>query len=272
CIGRMLPAESQRNTTDPSVAVNDSSTTKYDSTDESSVCSTPLPPLKMLDGAEHISGPDTTKSIFRSKSTFKAKTLKVVTINEPSSAPAKGNKNSLASKVNSAPAGKLKSVKIEDNPPLAINMSQHLKSLGRSSRPKNLRPSKHFFLLAYTVGVYIIYLMKCLYYPICGLCGSYDHDTNGHNRIISLEREINPRNPQHAFKRCEACGSSTHTTTDHYDIEWFKRGEALQAKRAEALKSTRVESSNANRSKTPTKSAMIKAYDWSSRVTMYKFD
>ncbi|GJT41098.1 retrovirus-related pol polyprotein from transposon TNT 1-94 [Tanacetum coccineum] len=71
--------------------------------------------------------------------------------------------------------------------------------------------------------------------------------------IISLEREINPRNPQHAFKRCEACGSSNHTTTDHYDIEWFKRGEALQAKKAEALKSTRAESSNANRSKTPTK-------------------
>ncbi|GJX11562.1 retrovirus-related pol polyprotein from transposon TNT 1-94 [Tanacetum coccineum] len=44
------------------------------------------------------------------------------------------------------------------------------------------------------------------------LCGSYDHDTN--NMIISLEREINPRNPQHAFKRCEAYGSSTHTTTD----------------------------------------------------------
>ncbi|GJS11044.1 reverse transcriptase domain-containing protein [Tanacetum coccineum] len=86
------------------------------------------------------------------------------------------------------------------------------------------------------------------------LCGSYDHDTNGHNRIISLKREINPRNHQHAFKRCEACDSSTHTTTDHYDIEWFKRGEALQAKKAEALKSTRAESSNANRSKTPTKS------------------
>ncbi|GKC00629.1 retrovirus-related pol polyprotein from transposon TNT 1-94, partial [Tanacetum coccineum] len=81
-----------------------------------------------------------------------------------------------------------------------------------------------------------------------------DHDTNGHNKIISLEREINPRNPQHAFKRCRVCGSSTHTTTDHYDIEWFKRGEALQAKKAEALKSTRTESSNANRSKTPTKS------------------
>ncbi|GJZ17645.1 retrovirus-related pol polyprotein from transposon TNT 1-94 [Tanacetum coccineum] len=80
---------------------------------------------------------------------------------------------------------------------------------------------------------------ECLYYPVCGLCGSYDHDTNGHNKIISLEREINPRNPQHAFKRCEACGSLTHTTTDHYDIEWLKRGEALQARKAKALKSTR---------------------------------
>ncbi|GJR12426.1 retrovirus-related pol polyprotein from transposon TNT 1-94 [Tanacetum coccineum] len=76
----------------------------------------------------------------------------------------------------------------------------------------------------------------------------------GRVRIISLEREINPRNTQHAFKRCEAYGSSTHTTIDHYDIEWFKRGETLQAKKAEALKSTRAESSNANRSKTPTKS------------------
>ncbi|GKD67025.1 retrovirus-related pol polyprotein from transposon TNT 1-94, partial [Tanacetum coccineum] len=28
------------------------------------------------------------------------------------------------------------------------------------------------------------------------------------SRIISLEREINLRNPQHAFKRCEACASS----------------------------------------------------------------
>nr|GFA73423.1 hypothetical protein [Tanacetum cinerariifolium] len=72
-------------------------------------------------------------------------------------------------------------------------------------------------------------------------------------RLISLEREMNLRNPQHIFKRCEVYGSSTHTTTDHYDIEWFKRGEALQAKKAEALESTRAESSNANRSKTPTK-------------------
>ncbi|GKB17602.1 hypothetical protein Tco_0851525, partial [Tanacetum coccineum] len=94
--------------------------TNYDSTDKSLVCSTPLPPLKKLDGAEPISGPKTIKLIFRSKSTFKAETLKGVKINKPSSTPAKGNKSSLASKVNSAPAGKLKSMKIKDDPSLAI--------------------------------------------------------------------------------------------------------------------------------------------------------
>ncbi|GJT77827.1 hypothetical protein Tco_1044552 [Tanacetum coccineum] len=203
--GRILLAESQRNTTDPSVAFTDSLATDYDSADESSVCSTPLPLLKKLEGVEPIFRPKTIKSILKSKSTLKAEALKGVIINEPSSAPAKGNKSSSASKVHSAHAGKLKSVKIKDDPSLAIVMKE-LNSLKLQD-----------------------YLFR------------------------EREREINPRNPQHAFKRCEACGSPNHTTTDHYDIEWFKRGESLQAKKAEALKSARAESSNANRSKTPTK-------------------
>ncbi|GJR56544.1 retrovirus-related pol polyprotein from transposon TNT 1-94 [Tanacetum coccineum] len=111
--GRILPAKSQRNTTDPSVAITDSSATDYDYAYESSVCSTPLPPLKKLDGAEPISRPKTIKLILRSKSRFKAKTLKGVIINEPFSALAKENKSSSASKVNSAPASKLKSVKMK---------------------------------------------------------------------------------------------------------------------------------------------------------------
>nr|GEV77704.1 hypothetical protein [Tanacetum cinerariifolium] len=73
--------------------------------DESSFCNTPLPPLKKLDSAEPTSGSKAIKLILRSKSTFKAKALKGVTINEPSSAPAKGNKRSSALKVHSAPAG-----------------------------------------------------------------------------------------------------------------------------------------------------------------------
>nr|GEV82661.1 hypothetical protein [Tanacetum cinerariifolium] len=332
--GRILPSESQRNTIDSSVTVTDSSATDYDSADKSSVSSIPLPLLKKLDGAEPISGPKTIKSILRLKSTLKAEALKVVIINEPSLAPATGNKCSSTLKVHSAHAGKLKSVKIKDDPPLAIvmkelnnlklqfsknrsshfrndqsqhtpqntyktqfkkscelcslnnhltencykvlfckkcertdhrtydhakyistmNMSRHLKSIGRmSSRPNILRPSKRFFPPCIHYGGIDHLSNEFLYYPICKLCGSFDHDRNSHNIIISLERKISPKNPQHAFKKCEAYGSPNHTTTDHYDTEWFKRGEALQAKKAKALKSTRAESSNANRSKTPTK-------------------
>nr|GEW84227.1 retrovirus-related Pol polyprotein from transposon TNT 1-94 [Tanacetum cinerariifolium] len=104
--GRICPFESQRNTTDSSVAVTDSSITNYDSTDESLVCSIHLLSLKKLDSAEPISRPKTIKSILKSKSTFKAKALKDVTTNKPSSAPAKGNKSSSALKVHLAPVGK----------------------------------------------------------------------------------------------------------------------------------------------------------------------
>nr|GEX49367.1 hypothetical protein [Tanacetum cinerariifolium] len=44
--------------------------------DESSVCSTPLPPLMKLDGVEPVSGTKTIKLVLMSKSTFKAETLK----------------------------------------------------------------------------------------------------------------------------------------------------------------------------------------------------
>nr|GFA80800.1 hypothetical protein [Tanacetum cinerariifolium] len=91
----------------------------YDSTDESLVCSTPLFPLKKLDGAEPNSGPKTVKSILKSKSTFKAETLKGIIINELSAAPTRGNKSSLASKTNLALAGKLENVNVEDDPSLA---------------------------------------------------------------------------------------------------------------------------------------------------------
>ncbi|GKA20569.1 retrovirus-related pol polyprotein from transposon TNT 1-94 [Tanacetum coccineum] len=109
----ILPAESQRNTTDPSVAFTDSSTTDYDSVDESSVCSTPLPLLKKLE------------------------------------APAKGNKSSSALKVHSAPAGKLKSVKIKDDPSLAIQSSKVW-----VERLQDLTSQDHqnaYFHLAFTV-------------------------------------------------------------------------------------------------------------------------
>ncbi|GKE54372.1 hypothetical protein Tco_1489528, partial [Tanacetum coccineum] len=97
--------ESERNMTDPLVAISDSLVTDYDSADESLVCRTFLPPLEKLAGAEPVSGPKTIKLILMLNSTFKAKILKSVIINEPSSAPAKGNISMAVSKTNSAPVG-----------------------------------------------------------------------------------------------------------------------------------------------------------------------
>ncbi|GKC26830.1 retrovirus-related pol polyprotein from transposon TNT 1-94 [Tanacetum coccineum] len=243
--GRILPAKSQRNTTDPSVVVTDSSVTDYDFADESSVCSTPLPPLKKIDGVEPISRPKTIKSILRSKSTFKAETLKGVIINEPSSALAKDNKSSSASKVNSALASKLKSVKIKYDPPLAIviielnnlklQFSKSQSSYSRNNQPLQCEKTDH---RTCDHAKYISTMNMSQHLKSLGRSSSRSKIPR---LIIYLEREINPGNPQHAFKRCEVCGSLTHTTTDHYDIEWFKRGEALQDKKVEALKSTRCD-------------------------------
>ncbi|GJT40608.1 putative reverse transcriptase domain-containing protein, partial [Tanacetum coccineum] len=86
--GRILLAESQRNSTDPPVAVIDSSETEYDSAKELSVCSTFFLPLEKPGDAETVSGPKAVKTTLKSISTFKAEALKGIIPNEPSSAPA----------------------------------------------------------------------------------------------------------------------------------------------------------------------------------------
>ncbi|GJZ76048.1 retrovirus-related pol polyprotein from transposon TNT 1-94 [Tanacetum coccineum] len=209
----------------------------------------PLPPLKKLTGVEPVSGPKTIKSILKSTSTFKAETLKGFIINEPSSAPASGTKSSSASKTNSALAGKLKNVKTEDDPPLAI---YHTGQGESSSRSRPSRPAIPFPSCIHC-GYNDHKSNDFVYYPICEICRSYDQDTYGHNRIISLRRGIKPRNPQHVTKNCETCGSNVHTISDHNDIEWFRKREALQAKKVESFKASKTKSSSAIRSKTPTK-------------------
>ncbi|GKC35123.1 retrovirus-related pol polyprotein from transposon TNT 1-94 [Tanacetum coccineum] len=235
-------------------AITDSSSIKYDSTNESSVCSTPLPPQEKLDGAEPISVPKTIKSILKSNSTFKVKALKGVTINEPSSAPAKAK--ALASKLTQLMLCERTDHRTCDHVEYmsTINMSQHLKIKGRSSsRSRTPRPSKNFFPPCIHCGFNDHLSDDYVNYPICDIYGSYDHDTHGHNRVISLRRGIKPRNHQQVTKSCETYGITVHTITDYNDIEWFRRGEALQAKKVEAFQSKKTESSNAIRSKTPTK-------------------
>ncbi|GKB64917.1 hypothetical protein Tco_0921103 [Tanacetum coccineum] len=301
----------------------------------------PLPPLEKLTGAEPVFGPNTIKSILKSKSTFKAENLKGIVINEPSSAPSRGNKSYSASKTNSARAGKLKNVKMEDDLPLDIvmkelnelklqiskNESSYFRNKNSQQVPPNALQNKYKTQLKmnwelcgqnnhlskncyevlfckkykktnhktcdhvefmssmninqYHIGQgesssrsrpsrpaipfpsYIHYGYNdhksndCVYYPICEICESYDHDTQGHNRSISLRRGIKPRNPQRVTKNCETCGSNVHTTSNHDDIEWFRKREALQAKKVESFKASKTKSSSALRSKTPTKNTKI---------------
>ncbi|GJS70387.1 reverse transcriptase domain-containing protein [Tanacetum coccineum] len=263
--------ESQRNTTNPSIVFSNSSATDYDSIDESSVCSTPVLPLKKLDGVEPVFEPKTIKSILKSKSTFKAKTLKGITINEPSSAPARG-KCSSASKTNSALAGKLKIVKMEDDPPLAIIMkelnelklqiSKKKSSYSRNKNAQQIPPNAlqnryktQFKMNCELCGQNNHLSKNCYEVLFCKKCKRTNHRTCDHAEfmIISLRRGINPRNPQHVTKNCETCGKNVHTTSDHNDIEWFRKRETLQAKNAESFKASKSESSSDLRSKTPTK-------------------
>nr|GEV28027.1 retrovirus-related Pol polyprotein from transposon TNT 1-94 [Tanacetum cinerariifolium] len=144
----ILSAESQMKVTNPSITVTDSSTTEYGSANESSVCSTPLPLLEKLVGLEPVSGSKTIKSILMSNFTFKAKTLKGVTINKPTSDLAKGNKNILASKKNLASSSKLNNVKIEDDIPLSVIMKELKErklqiNKNQSSYSKNNNPQQY---------------------------------------------------------------------------------------------------------------------------------
>nr|GEU95758.1 retrovirus-related Pol polyprotein from transposon TNT 1-94 [Tanacetum cinerariifolium] len=185
--------------------------------DESLVCSTPLFPLEKLAGAKPVSGSKTIKSILKSKSSFKPKTLKGVVVNESSLTSAKGNISTSVSKTNSVPAGKLKNVKMEDDPPLAIVMKelnelklQISKNKSSYSRNKNSQQVNQHH--------------------------SGQGESFSRSRIISLRRGIKPKDPQHVTKNCETCGSDVRTTTDHNDIKWFRKREALQAKKAETFK------------------------------------
>nr|GEV84270.1 retrovirus-related Pol polyprotein from transposon TNT 1-94 [Tanacetum cinerariifolium] len=108
---------------DSSLSTQDTAT-DYDLADESSVCSTPFLYWRSWH-AKPVPGPKTIKSNLKSNPTFKAETLKGITLKEHSSTLVKDNKKgSSASKTSSAPAGKLKNVKVNDDLPLDIVMKE----------------------------------------------------------------------------------------------------------------------------------------------------
>ncbi|GJV13915.1 hypothetical protein Tco_1355456 [Tanacetum coccineum] len=195
------------------------------------------------DGAEPISGPKTFKLILKSKSIIKAKTLKGITINEPSSAPA-GGKSSSASKTYSAHAGKLKIVKMEDDPPLAIVMKelnelklQISKKKSSYSRNKNAqqvppnalqnRYKTQFKMNSELCGPNNHISENCYEVLFCKKCKRTNHRTcdhvdfmfsinanqhhNGQGESSSRSR---PSRPSVSFPSCIHCGYNDHHSND----------------------------------------------------------
>nr|GEY03097.1 retrovirus-related Pol polyprotein from transposon TNT 1-94 [Tanacetum cinerariifolium] len=73
-------------------------------------------------------------------------------------------------------------------------------------------------------------------YPECGICGSYDHSTSGHNRVIHIRGgvlvESCQSNESSIRVKCNTCRSTIHSTSNYNEFDHFKRGEKAQAAKA----------------------------------------
>ncbi|GKA89350.1 retrovirus-related pol polyprotein from transposon TNT 1-94, partial [Tanacetum coccineum] len=76
----------------------------------------------------------------------------------------------------------------------------------------------------------------CRNYPECRICGSYDHYTLGHNRVIQIRggvlAESSQSNESSIGVKGNTCGSIIHPPSDHNEFDHFKRGEKIQAAKA----------------------------------------
>ncbi|GKB14560.1 hypothetical protein Tco_0848483 [Tanacetum coccineum] len=264
CISEQIPTQKKKI---PSNKPRLSEAENSNLSNHDTVCSTPLPPLKKLVG-------------YHNKWNHPRLLLEATKVLS-------------ASKTNSAPAGKLKNVKMEDDPPLSIvmkelndlklqiskNKSSYFRNKNTQQAPLNALQNKIqnsiFKMNCEFCGENkpsleelfssFCFVQKCKRELITRSCDHAEfmssmninqyHTGQGESssrsrpsrpaisfpsplkKIISLRRGIKPRNPQHVTKNCETCGSNVHTTSDHNDIEWFRKREALQAKKSRVFQS-----------------------------------
>ncbi|GJV40190.1 retrovirus-related pol polyprotein from transposon TNT 1-94, partial [Tanacetum coccineum] len=64
---------------------------------------------------------------------------------------------------------------------------------------------------------------------------NYDHSTLGHNRVIHVRGEVLVESSQPSESsisvKCNTCGSTIHSTTDHNEFDHFKKGEKIQSRK-----------------------------------------
>nr|GEX70939.1 hypothetical protein [Tanacetum cinerariifolium] len=76
----------------------------------------------------------------------------------------------------------------------------------------------------------------CRNYPKCGICGSYNHFTSGDNCVIHIRGgmlvESSQSSESSIGEKCNTCESTIHSTTNHNDFDYFKRGKKIHAAKA----------------------------------------
>ncbi|GJT17022.1 retrovirus-related pol polyprotein from transposon TNT 1-94 [Tanacetum coccineum] len=64
-------------------------------------------------------------------------------------------------------------------------------------------------------------------YPECEIYGSYDYSTSRHNRVIQIRggvlAESSQANESSIRVKCNTCGSTVYSTSDHNEFDHFKR-------------------------------------------------
>ncbi|GJZ18683.1 hypothetical protein Tco_0554806 [Tanacetum coccineum] len=72
----------------------------------------------------------------------------------------------------------------------------------------------------------------CSNYPECEICRSYDHFTSGHNRVIQIRGGLLAKSPHSNDSpirvKCDTCGSTVYSTSDHNEFDHFKRGKKFR--------------------------------------------
>nr|GEW28783.1 hypothetical protein [Tanacetum cinerariifolium] len=67
----------------------------------------------------------------------------------------------------------------------------------------------------------------CRNYPECEIYGSYDHFTSGHNRVFHIRGGVLAESYQSSESsisvKCNTCGNTAHSTTNHNEFDHFKR-------------------------------------------------
>ncbi|GKC32768.1 retrovirus-related pol polyprotein from transposon TNT 1-94, partial [Tanacetum coccineum] len=102
----------------------------------------------------------------------------------------------------------------------SLKMSQDSKSKILKAKAKPFPPCAH-------CGFNDHRFDDCRNYLECGICRSYDHFTSGHNRVIHIRVGMLAESSQSSESsigvKCNTCGSTIHSTTDHIEFDHFKR-------------------------------------------------